>query len=70
MLLRIRNVGMDVTTVCVYVVRNEWTELDCSCEAAPEELQEHSMVAHQVGFYLSSVWLYQDNINVIVSQTA
>nr|XP_029492876.1 kelch domain-containing protein 3-like [Oncorhynchus nerka] len=34
------------------VVRNEWTELDCSCEAAPEALQEHSMVAHQGVLYV------------------
>ncbi|XP_061092964.1 leucine-zipper-like transcriptional regulator 1 homolog isoform X2 [Conger conger] len=29
------------------VVRNEWTELDCSCENAPEETEEHSMVNYQ-----------------------
>ncbi|XP_010893059.2 tRNA wybutosine-synthesizing protein 2/3/4 isoform X2 [Esox lucius] len=34
------------------VVRNEWTELDCGGDAAPEELQEHSMVAHQGFLYV------------------
>lgn len=34
------------------VVRNEWTELDCSSEAAPEELYEHSMVVHQGFMYV------------------
>ncbi|XP_021435307.1 kelch domain-containing protein 3 isoform X2 [Oncorhynchus mykiss] len=29
------------------ILHNEWTELDCSCEVTPEELQEHLMVAHQ-----------------------
>uniref|UniRef100_A0A3Q3DV41 Si:dkey-3d4.3 n=1 Tax=Hippocampus comes TaxID=109280 RepID=A0A3Q3DV41_HIPCM len=27
-----------------YSVRNEWTELSCVGEAAPEEVEEHSMV--------------------------
>ncbi|RVE57777.1 hypothetical protein OJAV_G00202710 [Oryzias javanicus] len=34
------------------VVRNEWTELDCSSEAAPEELEEHTMVAHEDFLYV------------------
>lgn len=34
--------------VCYIIVCNEWTELNCSSEAAPEELEEHSMVAHEV----------------------
>ncbi|XP_033842620.1 leucine-zipper-like transcriptional regulator 1 homolog [Periophthalmus magnuspinnatus] len=29
------------------VVCNEWTELNCTSEAAPEALEEHSMVAHE-----------------------
>ncbi|XP_031438228.1 leucine-zipper-like transcriptional regulator 1 homolog isoform X2 [Clupea harengus] len=29
------------------VVCNEWTELDCSSEWAPEELEGHTMVSHQ-----------------------
>lgn len=29
-------------------VSDEWTELTCSGEAAPEELEGHSMVAHKV----------------------
>lgn len=31
-----------------FIVCNEWTELTCRGEAAPEELEEHSMVAHEV----------------------
>ncbi|KAM9365964.1 uncharacterized protein klhdc3l [Pholidichthys leucotaenia] len=34
------------------VVCDEWTELNCSGEAAPEELEEHSMVAHQGFLYV------------------
>ncbi|XP_071340535.1 uncharacterized protein klhdc3l [Trachinotus anak] len=34
------------------VVCNEWTELSCSGEAAPEELEEHSMVAHEGFLYV------------------
>ncbi|XP_067114834.1 kelch domain-containing protein 3 isoform X1 [Osmerus mordax] len=34
------------------VVHNQWTELDCSSEAAPEELEEHSMVVHQGFIYV------------------
>ncbi|KAJ8351619.1 hypothetical protein SKAU_G00230950 [Synaphobranchus kaupii] len=34
------------------VVRNEWTELDCSCENAPEEMEEHSMVNYQGLLYI------------------
>uniref|UniRef100_UPI003AAE23CE leucine-zipper-like transcriptional regulator 1 homolog isoform X1 n=2 Tax=Centroberyx gerrardi TaxID=166262 RepID=UPI003AAE23CE len=34
------------------VVRNEWTELVCTSEAAPEELEEHSMVAHEGFLYV------------------
>uniref|UniRef100_A0A3B4AE13 Uncharacterized protein n=1 Tax=Periophthalmus magnuspinnatus TaxID=409849 RepID=A0A3B4AE13_9GOBI len=30
-----------------YNVCNEWTELNCTSEAAPEALEEHSMVAHE-----------------------
>uniref|UniRef100_A0A3P8WCU2 Si:dkey-3d4.3 n=1 Tax=Cynoglossus semilaevis TaxID=244447 RepID=A0A3P8WCU2_CYNSE len=30
-----------------YSVRHEWTQLNCSGEAAPEELEEHSMVAYE-----------------------
>lgn len=30
------------------LVCNEWTELNCRGEAAPEELEEHTMVAHEV----------------------
>lgn len=37
------------------VVCNEWTELNCTGEAAPEELEEHSMVAHEVQTSLRSV---------------
>ncbi|XP_059896865.1 leucine-zipper-like transcriptional regulator 1 homolog isoform X1 [Gadus macrocephalus] len=33
------------------VVRNEWTQLPCKGEAAPEELEEHSMVAHEGFLY-------------------
>ncbi|XP_077436586.1 uncharacterized protein klhdc3l isoform X2 [Vanacampus margaritifer] len=29
------------------VVRNEWTELSCTGETAPEEVEEHSMVVHK-----------------------
>lgn len=31
-----------------FLVCDEWTELNCKSEAAPEELEEHSMVAHKV----------------------
>ncbi|XP_070694476.1 rab9 effector protein with kelch motifs [Pempheris klunzingeri] len=34
------------------VVCNEWTELNCTGEAAPEELEEHSMVAHKGFLYM------------------
>ncbi|KAM4608643.1 uncharacterized protein klhdc3l [Polymixia lowei] len=34
------------------VVRNEWTELVCTSETAPEELEEHSMVAHEGFLYV------------------
>ncbi|CAJ1078596.1 ras guanine nucleotide exchange factor F [Xyrichtys novacula] len=34
------------------VVCNEWTELSCSGEAAPEELEEHTMVAHEGFLYV------------------
>ncbi|XP_008279337.1 multiple epidermal growth factor-like domains protein 8 [Stegastes partitus] len=34
------------------VVYNEWTELNCTSEAAPEELEEHSMVAHEGFLYV------------------
>ncbi|XP_003962221.1 leucine-zipper-like transcriptional regulator 1 homolog [Takifugu rubripes] len=34
------------------VVCNEWTELNCRGEAAPEELEEHSMVAHEGFLYV------------------
>ncbi|XP_056280332.1 uncharacterized protein si:dkey-3d4.3 isoform X3 [Pseudoliparis swirei] len=34
------------------VVRNDWTELNCTSEAAPEELEEHSMVAHEGFLYV------------------
>ncbi|XP_068428542.1 rab9 effector protein with kelch motifs isoform X2 [Clinocottus analis] len=34
------------------VVCNEWTELNCTSEAAPEELEEHSMVAHEGFLYV------------------
>ncbi|KAJ8388373.1 hypothetical protein AAFF_G00133990 [Aldrovandia affinis] len=34
------------------VVRNDWTELDCSCDFAPEEVEEHSMVAYQGLLYV------------------
>lgn len=37
-----------VFCVTTNAVHNEWTELSCSGEAAPEELDEHSMVAHKV----------------------
>ncbi|KAM3861752.1 leucine-zipper-like transcriptional regulator 1 homolog [Diretmus argenteus] len=33
------------------VVRDEWTELVCTSEAAPEELEEHSVVAHEGFLY-------------------
>ncbi|XP_036446890.1 ras guanine nucleotide exchange factor F [Colossoma macropomum] len=34
------------------VALNEWKELDCSSDEAPEELEEHSMVAHQGLLYI------------------
>ncbi|CAI5656578.1 unnamed protein product [Oreochromis niloticus] len=34
------------------VVSDEWTELTCSGEAAPEELEGHSMVAHKGFLYV------------------
>uniref|UniRef100_UPI0037E71BD5 kelch domain-containing protein 3 n=1 Tax=Semicossyphus pulcher TaxID=241346 RepID=UPI0037E71BD5 len=34
------------------VVCNEWTELNCTGDAAPEELEEHSMVAHEGFLYV------------------
>ncbi|XP_034549599.1 ras guanine nucleotide exchange factor F [Notolabrus celidotus] len=34
------------------VVCNEWTELSCTGEAAPEELEEHTMVAHEGFLYV------------------
>ncbi|XP_078796108.1 inhibin beta B chain-like isoform X3 [Oryzias latipes] len=34
------------------VVRNEWTELACAGDAAPEELEEHTMVAHKGFLYV------------------
>ncbi|XP_015213937.2 leucine-zipper-like transcriptional regulator 1 homolog [Lepisosteus oculatus] len=50
---------------------SEWTELDCSSEEAPKELEEHTMVTHQGFLYVfggmidsaytegkTSLWLY------------
>ncbi|CAL8240729.1 unnamed protein product [Merluccius merluccius] len=34
------------------VVRNQWTQLPCKGEVAPEELEEHSMVAHEGFLYV------------------
>ncbi|KAM6984969.1 kelch domain-containing protein 3 [Aplochiton taeniatus] len=34
------------------IVLNEWTELNCISDAAPEELEEHTMVAHQGFLYV------------------
>ncbi|XP_054471288.1 actin-fragmin kinase [Anoplopoma fimbria] len=34
------------------VVCNDWTELNCNGEAAPEELEEHAMVAHEGFLYV------------------
>ncbi|XP_061774603.1 leucine-zipper-like transcriptional regulator 1 homolog isoform X1 [Nerophis ophidion] len=34
------------------VVRNEWTELSCRGETAPEEVEEHSMVIHKGFIYV------------------
>ncbi|XP_061697188.1 ras guanine nucleotide exchange factor F isoform X2 [Syngnathoides biaculeatus] len=34
------------------VVQNEWTELSCKGETAPEEVEEHSMVAHKGFMYV------------------
>lgn len=34
------------------VVRNEWTELDCISEWAPEELEGHTLVPHQGTLYV------------------
>ncbi|XP_036401536.1 host cell factor 2 [Megalops cyprinoides] len=34
------------------VVRNEWVELDCSCDEAPEEVEEHTMVTYQGLLYV------------------
>ncbi|XP_056145606.1 leucine-zipper-like transcriptional regulator 1 [Lampris incognitus] len=34
------------------VALNEWTELVCTSEAAPDELEEHSMVAHEGFLYV------------------
>ncbi|XP_048049465.1 actin-fragmin kinase isoform X1 [Megalobrama amblycephala] len=34
------------------VVCNEWAELPCNSEEAPEELEEHTMVAHQEFLYV------------------
>lgn len=43
----------DRTSNCVLViVCDEWTELSCSGDAAPEELEEHSMVAHEVHVFV------------------
>lgn len=67
-------------TVSVVSVRNEWTELACAGDAAPEELEEHTMVAHKVHVVperswsglvlpqrksLSSVWFSLDNSSVL-----
>lgn len=42
---------------CVYIaVRDEWTELVCTSEAAPEELEEHSVVAHEVQTHRMNVF--------------
>ncbi|XP_045909232.1 leucine-zipper-like transcriptional regulator 1 homolog [Micropterus dolomieu] len=38
--------------MCNIIVCNEWTELNCTGEAAPEELEEHSMVAHEGFLYV------------------
>uniref|UniRef100_A0A3Q3QI63 Uncharacterized protein n=1 Tax=Monopterus albus TaxID=43700 RepID=A0A3Q3QI63_MONAL len=35
-----------------YSVCNEWTDLSCTSEAAPEELEGHSMVAHKGFLYV------------------
>lgn len=41
------------------LVCNEWTELNCRGEAAPEELEEHTMVAHEVQtHYLTPLSVY------------
>ncbi|XP_013882491.1 tip elongation aberrant protein 1 [Austrofundulus limnaeus] len=34
------------------VVCDEWTELNCTSDAAPEQLEEHSMVAHEGFLYV------------------
>ncbi|XP_066544243.1 ras guanine nucleotide exchange factor F [Amia ocellicauda] len=34
------------------VVSNEWTELDCGSDDAPDELEEHTMVLHQGVLYV------------------
>ncbi|CAG5866008.1 unnamed protein product [Menidia menidia] len=47
--------GGHMTVLCVSV-RGEWTELSCRGEAAPEELEEHSMVAHEVRPPRVQVW--------------
>lgn len=40
------------------IVCDEWTELNCSGEAAPEELEEHSMVAHEVQMHQNQLLLF------------
>lgn len=37
-----------ISCILFVTVCNEWTELSCTSEAAPEALEEHSMVAHEV----------------------
>lgn len=39
---------IDHLILCATIVCDEWTELNCTGEAAPDDLEEHSMVAHQV----------------------
>ena len=40
------------------IVCDEWTELNCTGEAAPDDLEEHSMVAHQVQTPISLLILH------------
>lgn len=39
---------IDHLILCATIVCDEWTELNCTGEAAPDDLEEHCMVAHQV----------------------
>lgn len=55
------------------LVCNDWTELSCTGDAAPEDLEEHSMVAHEVKktIYYLMFACFSANVTILsVSRTS